>query len=226
MKHAVLCTLIASLTLLLSCGPSQEVTNFWKNPETAQGKTYSSVFIMAITADRAARSIVETDLAAAATARGLKASRSVDVFPAPFTKGNIPSKEEMLAKIKGVDCDAVFTVSLIDMKSDQRYVPGTTTYAAGYGAFGYAPYPAHGYYGNYYSYVSYSYPVVSSPGYYTTDKTYFIEGNLYDGETGEIRWSMQSTAYNPSSLNAFSKEYTQLLINELRKEKPETPKNK
>jgi hypothetical protein len=209
----------------MSCGTSQEVTTFWKNPEAAQGKTYSSLFIVAITEDRAARNVVEGDLAAAATAKGLKATRSIDVFPASFTKNNAPAKEEMIAKIKELNCDAVFTVSLLDAKSEQRYVPGTTTYATtGYGG-AYAPYPNYGYYGNYNSYVGYTYPVTTTPGYYVTDKTYFLEGNLYDAETGAIRWSMQSTAYNPSSLSSFSKGYTRLLIDELKKQNPGMPKN-
>jgi len=218
MKNALLFVLLASLAVVISCATSQTVTNFWKSPDTPQGKSYTSVFIMAITPDLATRNIVESDLAAAATSKGLKATRSVDVFPSSFAKDNVPSKEEMLGKIRELKCDAVFTVSLLDMKSEQRYVPGTTTYATTTAYGGYAPYPYHGYYGSYYSYASYSYPVVSTPGYYTTDKTYFIEGNLYDAETEQIRWSMQSTAYNPSSLSSFSKGYAELLIGELEKQ--------
>jgi len=225
MKYAVSCILLASLTLIMSCGTSQEVTSFWKNPEGAKGKTYSSVMIVATTADKAARNTVEGDLAAAAAGRGLKATRSIDAFPSSFTKDNVPSKEEMMAKIAELKCDAVFTVALLDEKSEQRYVPGTTTYATvGYGAGAYAPYPQYGYYGNYSSYTAYSYPMTTTPGYYTTDKTYFIEGNLYDGETGTILWSMQSSAYNPSSLSSFSKGYAKTLIDELEKQNIGTPK--
>jgi hypothetical protein len=215
MKNALLFVLLVSLVAVMSCATSQTVTNFWKSPDTPQGKSYTSVFIMAITPDMATRNVVESDLAAAATSKGFKATRSIDVFPSSFTKDNVPAKEEMLGKIRELKCDAVFTVSLLDMKSEQRYVPGTT-YVTGGPA--YAPYPYHSYYGSYYNYASYSYTAVSTPGYYTTDKTYFIEGNLYDAETEQIRWSMQSTAYNPSSLNSFSKGYAQLLIGELEKQ--------
>lgn len=218
MKNVLSLVLLASLALVMSCATSQTVTNFWKSPDTPQGTSYASVFIMAITPDRAARSVVESDLAAAATSKGIKATRSVDVFPSSFTQDNVPSKEEMLGKIRELNCAAVFTVSLLDMKSEQRYVPGTTYTTPEYGGAGYAPYPHNSYYGSYYNYASYSYTTVSTPGYYTTDKTYFIEGNLYDAETEQIRWSMQSTAYNPSSLSSFSKEYAQLLIGELEKQ--------
>ncbi|HMK38697.1 MAG TPA: hypothetical protein VK569_05100, partial [Bacteroidota bacterium] len=206
--------------LIMSCAPSQSVVSFWKNPDSTLVKKYSSVFIIAVTADRGARNIVEGDLAAAAEARGMKAIRSIDASPESFSNDKLPSKEEMFAKIKELKCEAVFTVSLLDTKSSQRYIPGTTMYGvAGYGSAGYAPYPVYGYYGNYSAYVTYAYPVATTPGYYAEDKTYFIEGNLFDAESGKIRWSMQSTAYNPKTLYDFSKEYTQLLASELAKQK-------
>lgn len=202
------------LAFILSCAPSQQVTSFWKNADEFGKKQYSSVFIMALTSDRGARNVIETDLAAAASAKGIKATKSIDFFPGTFTQESAPSKEELLGKIKELKCDAIFTMSLIDEKSEQRYVPGTTTYAASY-----APYPYYGYYGGFYGYYSYMYPVVSTSGYYTTDKTYFIEANLYDAETEQIHWSMQSSAYNPSSLSSFSKEYAKMLITRLEAER-------
>jgi len=210
MKKTFLPVLFVLSTFLIGCGASQKVTSFWDNPAQSPDRPYKSVFIVALTQDRAARNTVEADLAAAATAHGIKATRSVDVFPGTFTKETAPSKEEMLGKIRELGCDAIFTVSLLDTKSEQRYVPGTTTYA---------PYPHFGYYGHFYGYYGHMYPVVSTPGYYTTDKTYFLEGNLYDAASEEIQWSIQSTAYNPSGLSSFSKGYAELLINTLTKEK-------
>ena len=223
MKHILSAVFLFSATFLMSCGTSQEVISFWQNPENPLGKPYASVFVMAITADRGAQMVVESDLVAAAKAKGIKAVRSIDVMM-PTLKKATHSKAEIAAKIKESGCDGVFTVSLLDVKSDQRYVPGTTMYAGG--AYAYSPYPHYGYYGSYYSYYSYAYPVASTPGYYTTDKTYFIESNMYDAETEQIRWSMQSTAYNPSSLNSFSKEYTHLLIEELTTQNAKATKGK
>ena len=56
------------------------------------------------------------------------------------------------------------------------------------------------------------------PGYYTEDKTYFIESNLYDMQTGAIIWSVQSEAYNPSNLAAASKTYSEMLMKKLKEE--------
>lgn len=216
MKNLIIAALAVFVSAtLISCGSSQEVTSFWKNPEMAPGKKYTKVFISALTADRGARNVLEADLSTVAKGRGLESVKSIDVFPNISSKKDMPSEDAIVAKIKEMGCDGIFTLSLLDVKSEQRYVPGTTTYAAGY-----APYPAYGYYGGFYGYYSYNYNVISEPGYYTTDKTYFIEANFYDAATGKIVFSMQSTAVNPSSLNEFSKEYAWLLGDRLNAEAP------
>lgn len=202
------------LAVIISCAGSQEVTSFWRSPDEIPGRTYRSIFVMAIANDRAARSVVETDLAIAAKDRGITAIRSVDYFPGTFTEETAPSKEEIVGKVEELGCDGIFTISLLDVKSDQRYVPGTTTY--GYDAW-YRP--RYEYYGQFYSYYRYTYPMVVTPGYYTTDNTYFIESNLYDAKTGQLQWSMQSRAYNPDDLDSFSAEYTQLLMKRIDEEK-------
>ncbi len=212
MRFALYIVVLATVSVLVGCGTSQEVTNVWENPKKSENRPYKSVFIMAITKDAAARNRLESDLATAAEERGVRAVKSVDALPSTFTKPAPTSRDEMLAKIRELNCDAVFTLSLLDVKSDQRYVPGTTTYAAAY-----APYPQYSYYGNFYGYYSTMYPAVSTPGYYTEDKTYFLEGNLYDAKTEEIQFSMQSKAWNPSSLSSFSREYVKLLARELDK---------
>jgi hypothetical protein len=223
MKNAVLAILAVCVSIsLMSCGASQEVTSFWKNPEmTPIKKPYTKIFISVLTADRGARNVVESDLSTVAKGRGIEAVKSIDIYPNISSKKDMPSEEAILAKIKELNCDGIFVLSLLDVKAEQRYVPGTTTYAAGY-----APYPSYGYYGGYYGYYSYNYNVISEPGYYTTDKTYFIEANLYDAATGKIVFSMQSTALNPGSISDFSKEYTWLLGDKLKAEAPKAEPGK
>jgi hypothetical protein len=56
------------------------------------------------------------------------------------------------------------------------------------------------------------------PGYYTTDKTYFMEGELFDAETETMIWSVQTESYNPSSIDKFSKQLTDLMQARLEKD--------
>jgi len=82
-------------------------------------------------------------------------------------------------------------------------------------------------YGSYYGYYRYYSPMVYSPGYYTTDKTYYIETNFYDLEEDLLLWSIQSEAYNPSSLDSWFDQYSFNLLNELAREGliEDAPKN-
>ena len=70
----------------------------------------------------------------------------------------------------------------------------------------------YGMYGSYYGYYNHYYPQVYSPGYYSTDKTYYIESNFYDLELDQLLWSIQSEAYNPTSLESWFKKYSYNLI--------------
>lgn len=115
----------------------------------------------------------------------------------------------MLDEIGKIGADAILTVSLIDKETDTRYVPGS---------YDYAPYPRYNFYGRFWGYYSYWYPVIYTPGYYVNEKTYYIETNLYDANTQELVWSAQSETYSPSGLHDFASEYAQLIAKKLKQE--------
>ena len=60
----------------------------------------------------------------------------------------------------------MLTLALLDSKTVESYNPGTVYYPMNYG-----------YYGSYYGYYNYYYPEVYSPGYYSVDKTFYLEAN-------------------------------------------------
>jgi hypothetical protein len=198
-----------AVSMMTSCGPSVKITGSWMDPKAkSAGKKFQKVFLFAITDNINARTTIETDLASACTKEGINTVKSYEVMTPSFLKSQ-PTEGMLIQKIKDTGCDGVFTVVLVDAKSETRYVPGTTTYA---------PYPAYGHYGSFGGYYGYYGGYAYDPGYYVNDKTYYVESNLYDLSTGEIVWSVQSEAYNPSDLNSFSKEYTMTLISNLQKE--------
>ena len=67
-------------------------------------------------------------------------------------------------------------------------------------------------FGGYYEHQS----TVYTPGYYTKDKKFFLESNLYDAKTQELVLSIQSKADNPDVIEKSSKVYTEELITELK----------
>lgn len=201
--------LILGLLILSACSPSVVVTSSWKNAEMLSSpakKTYKTIFISALTGNVSAKSTVETVFATEIEKKGYKTIKSQDMF-APGLKDKPETEESILQKVKDAGCDGIFTIALVDKESETRYVPGSV---------GYSPYPMHGYYGSYWGYHSYyGAAMYSSPGYYATDKTYFLESNLYDVATGKIVWSSQSKTVNPSDLKSFSEKYTDAIIKQL-----------
>lgn len=204
--------LFAFALFLVSCGSSTSISQSWTNADKLNTKSYNSVFIVALTGNMAAKTLIEDELAFYAEKNGTKAIKSHELFPATFTQGNIPEKEALLQIIRDSGADAIFAVSLLDQETETRYVPGNTNYAYGYNPLSYS------YYGNFYGYYNTMHPIVYDPGHYTTDKIYFLESNLYDAESGELLWSAQSKTYNPSGLESFTQDYTEALIKQLEKD--------
>ncbi|KYP13472.1 hypothetical protein [Flavihumibacter sp. CACIAM 22H1] len=196
--------------LLLSCGSSQKITSSWVNPQWPAASSYKTIFIAVLSSRQSVKSKIENELAAFVTAKGYTAIKSSEALRSGFTDDKMPDREAMLGKIRELKSDAIFTVALVDKESESRYVPGSMPYQ-----------PFIGYYGRgFWGYYNYWYPFGYNPGYYTTDKTYFLEGNLFDVKTEEQLWSVQTEAYNPTSIEKFSREYAQLLWKRAEKELP------
>ena len=205
MKLIISFSFLFLTVLLFSCGSSHTVINSWVNKDAPKDRNYKKIFIIALTENAAARSTVEDDFAYALDEHNFDVVKSTSVFPATFTKETAPSKETVLARVKELNCDLIFAVSLLDSKTKSRYVPGTVSYA---------PYPAYGYYGGFGTYYGYYGPTVYSPGYYTTDQVYYMEANLFDVKSGDILWSVQTKTYNPSNLSTFSSTYCNTIIDQ------------
>ncbi|WP_143306773.1 DUF4136 domain-containing protein [Chitinophaga vietnamensis] len=189
-----------------ACGTTVHLTGTWKANDAAT-VSYHNILIASLSSNMAARQTVESDLVAALQKRSIVAGRSLDLFPPNFDPKNETSKSEMADKIRKAGYNAVLTTSLVNKESEQRYVPGTVSYA---------PYPAFGWYGRFWGYYGYMYGAVYSPGYYTVDKTYFLETNLYDlDQDGKLIWSGQSETYNPNSLASFGKAYARTMTDAL-----------
>lgn len=191
-----------------ACGPSTHITGSWKNT-SSPAKRYNGIIVTAITQNLPARQTVETDLATALNAGGIRAIKSIDVLPPGFLDEREINKEELLNKIRKTASEGILTVALINRETENRYVPGS---------YGYTPITRYGYYGRFSGYYTTWYPTIYSPGYYEQDKVYFIEINFYDAATEDLIWSAQSETYNPAGLPQFSKEFTKVVLNKMRQD--------
>lgn len=204
-------TLSFCILLLLSvaCSPNTYITHDWKNPD--QGNQKNHVFVAAISEDRAAKATLENQLVYELKDLGVDATSSLSIFRPDLIKRDLDDdrRELMLEQIREEGCDAIMTIALIEETSETRYVPGNTDYV---------PAIRYNFYNGFYSYYNHYYPVITSPGYYTQDKTYFLETNFYDASTKDLLWSAQTKTYNPNNLDTFAEELSNVLIARLKRE--------
>lgn len=191
--------------LLWACTPTTRITGTWKAPDAAS-KNYNRLVVAALTDNIRARETVENDMQAQFRARGVEVTKSLDLFPPTASSKGGPDVDLLLDKLKTENYDGIITIALIDEQTETRYVPGT---------YGYAPITRFGWYGRFRGYYSYWYPTLYDPGYYTEEKIYFLETNLYDEDTENLVWSAQSRSYSPASLRNASAKLAELTVNRL-----------
>jgi hypothetical protein len=198
---------ILAVTFCSCSSSSMRIMATWVNkndkPVPQPGK--HKIFIFVMTQNYDVQVNLENDLADAAEAKGIRTVKSIDAFGPILTLDKLPKNDVLLKAIRDLGCDGIFTVALVDQESKTHYVQGSSS-----GVF--VPYAGYGYY--YSGYYAYS-PSFYSPGYYTTDKTYFIESNLFNAVTEKMLISMQSKVVNPPTAIKASKQYTQMLVTEL-----------
>jgi hypothetical protein len=229
MKSIKLIAAITCIVLIFSaCSSSkQDVIGFWVNSKKPVLGTKRSMFIMVLAQDLNARNVVETDLKAAAEKRGIKVYTSIETLGAMNVGKNFPA-DVILAKVKELQLESIFTVALKDVKTESHYVQSSQSY--------YNPMSSYGYYGNFGSYYGNFWApgvgmgiaapgVVMStgmstytPGYTKEKKTFYIESNLYETATQELLLSMQSKAVDPETIHKASKQFTEKLVQELNAE--------
>lgn len=199
--------LFASL-FLVACSSSTKITGSWRTKDSGKEMTFKRYAVIALSEKHSVRAEVEADLAAVLKSSERSAQRSIDILPPSF-KGREMDKDLLLDTLQNAGFDAILIVSLLDVESETRYVPGQASYL---------PSMRFGWYGSFWGYYSYWQPRVYQPGYYTEDKVYYIEVNLYDIASESLIWSAQSETWNPSDLHTASKEFAQKVAKQMRKD--------
>lgn len=192
--------------LLAGCASSTQISGSWKSPDVTSPE-YDDVFIVALIRDIDTRETLEGELAAQLENQGIRVTKSTEVFTPNFTEDLLEDKELILQKVRDHGSEAILTISVVDEETETRFVPGNITYN---------PTLRFSFYDNFWSYYTHYYPQVYDPGYYTKDRIYFLETNLYDTETENLVWSAQSRSYNPEDTEIFSEEFSQVTIKEMK----------
>jgi hypothetical protein len=192
-----------ALSLLVSC-TSTEIVSSWKNPGTTiSGNQVNKILFIALVKDESYRRVVEDKLVALSNGKGLASYT--------FITGSNLTKTDKAAitqRLKADGTDLIVIMRLLDVKEESRYVPGSGT--SGYGSMpGYA-----GYWGGY----GYAAPIYYTPGYYTTDKNYLVETNVYSVDQDKLVWSGTTSSMNPSKIDTTTAEIADAVIEKMKDE--------
>jgi hypothetical protein len=214
-----------SLALLSACSavkPATNITGSWKDPETTT--TYKDFMIVVLSKNLPVRSTFEGDISRKLKAEDVKASKSLDIIPHTEKVETIEDKKAAVEKIQSLGHDAIITVTLVKQTEENRYIPGQTQYqptTIGVGTGYYNPVTResqgggnYGAFGVYYMAASKAY---STDGYYTVDKNYFVQTNMFDTKTAKLVWSAQSETFNPGDLSKASGDFSYVMVEALKK---------
>ena len=188
---------IMALSLLVSC-TSTKIVNSWKDPGTTiSANQIDKILFIALVKDESFRRVVEDRLVALSNGKGL-ASYNI------ITGNNLPKtdKTAISQRLKADGVDLIVMMGLVDVREETRYVPGS--FESGYGGMRR--------YGGYWGGYGYAAPVYYDPGYYTTDKKFLVETNVYSVEQDKLLWSGTTSSMNPSNIEKTTTEIVDAVI--------------
>jgi hypothetical protein len=197
MKKLIVALLVVGT--LFSCTPATKIEKSWMEPGASIGPNPDNkVMVLAMVKDETSRRVIEDELVKRLKTPAVASYRflSTEMIKAASEEAfnNLVTKENF---------SHILLMRLADVEKETSYVPGTTT--AYYGG-----------YGRYYGYGAYGY---SSPGYYQTDKNYFIETTLYSVTPNKLLWTGTTKTVNPSKVEKAVNQIADAVIAKMKDDK-------
>ncbi len=161
---------------LASCN-STKIVSSWRDPEVVVSSAQMNKFIVAaLLKNQAVRRRTEDLMASYYPGKAVQSYKEL---------GETELKENndfYNQKLKGEGFDGIVVMRLLAVDKDKRYVPGN--YPLYYRSWGF-------YYGTAWS-------GFYTPGYYTTDKVFNVEVNVYSFKRDKLVWSAITSTINPA----------------------------
>jgi hypothetical protein len=199
MKKILFPSLFTAFIITASCN-STRIVSSWSEPDkTVVVDKLNKVLVVALFRDETSRHKAEDQMAGYLNG---KAVVSYTYLSPDFDKRN---EEALRFKIKRDGFDGVVTMRLVDVDKEKVYTPGNT-----------ALYPS--YYRNFSGYYYRSWSYYSSPGYYSTTKTFTIETNVYSIKEDKIIWSGLTETTNPEGVKKMTEEVASVVFKKMLKE--------
>ena len=208
-QAAVLVLVMAGLASWCAGGIKLLVS--WRN-QNYPGGPLRNILVLGLNGKAEGRADFEDGLVEAITRKGEKASPSYEFLPRPdATPINM---NDLKALVEWKKFDGILVARLTKATAKTVYVPGDV----------YAPFP---YYGTFYGYYGYVYPLIYTPGYLKNEKKAQVEVNLYStaNSQGELVWTGTTETIEVNSVKKSIKELVKAVSKELEAQKliePET----
>ena len=191
MKKLILSALV--VTTLVSCGPSTKIEKSWMEPgATVTASAPNKALVIALVKDETSRRVIEDQLV----------KRLGGDAIASYTIAANATEEVLKQKIADGKFTHVLLMRLADVEKETSYVPGTTT----------------SFYGGYGRYYGYGAGMYSTPGYYTTDKNYFVETTVYTVNPDKLVWTGTTKTVNPSKIEKMVNEIGDVVSEKMKKD--------
>jgi len=215
MKKTLAYFVFPILLFIFSGCSTTRITSSWTSADHINNTNYKKIVVVGLIndKDRRIREHMEAHLVGDLIEKGYDAVSSLQEFgPRSFEK---MTEDAVLKSLRNANVDAVITISLLDKKKEQSYVPANIQYQ---------PYATR--FSRFYGYFNTYYERIYTPGYYETDTKYFFESSLYDlnGNDKDLKYSAQSEAFDPSSVDQMAHSYGMMIIRDMVKKGVLNPK--
>jgi hypothetical protein len=185
---------------ITSC-TSTRIDSSWKDPQF-QNTSFKKIIIAGIMEGKKRKSLqwsFESHAVNDLKMIGYTAEAASDVYGLKGLNGK--NEDEILQMLKKDGYDAAITFTLLDVNKEKNYVQGHLEF-----------WPGGFYYNRFGRYYSYWYNRIYSPGYYVTNTTYVVEGNVFNLQTDKIIFTAQTESIDPSSVDNLAHRISRSLI--------------
>ncbi|PKM21503.1 MAG: hypothetical protein CVV10_09030 [Gammaproteobacteria bacterium HGW-Gammaproteobacteria-14] len=198
---------ITFLSLLGACASRTEIQSHWTaNDKVAQG--YEHIFVLVMTPEKTISKWIEESIDEHLLALGVTTTQARSLL----TVNDLASpdaRERVTAAVRNSGADAVMVASYLKTESREDYIPPQMTPGPVIVTSPISAYPVL---------INYHYESLYTPGYYQTNKEYYVQITVYDVGSTEPVWKAQSVTLNPLSAESGVNDFAKALATRLRRD--------
>ena len=186
---------IAFITTFSACGPTTKIEKSWVDPSVKDSTfaPFQKILFVALLKDESTRRLVEDRLVEQSGGRGVP---SYEFLQPGDSKEN---EKEVAERLRQNGFDGAVVMRLANVEKNANYVPGNS-------------------YGGWYGYYWLAYPDYDNSGYYSSNKVYYVETNIYSVTSNKLLWSGITSTVNPPKTEKMVDDISTVIKKKLQEE--------